>query len=64
VSVRGFNSKEMKGPNDEVIRREAGTYWGSLHVLEDGEVKYNIVANKSMRVADRKLLRETENLPA
>lgn len=50
----------MVGPNDEV-EVEQGSYWGSMHVLPDGEVKYNKAAKKSLKIAGRFALVYTDS---
>lgn len=59
VSLQGFGCKEVVGPNND-IKREMGSYWGSMHVLPNGEVRYNPTAIKSLQIAKRALLLDDE----
>jgi hypothetical protein len=61
VSLQAFGCKELVGPNNE-IERQKGSYWGSMHVLRDGEVKYNKKAITSLELAERALLNDNEEI--
>jgi hypothetical protein len=61
VSLQGYLCKEVVGSNNE-ISKEDGSYWGSMHVLRNGNIKYNPKALKSLEIAERALLHEDQEV--
>lgn len=45
-NVARLQKQRVAGPNE--VKVKEGTYWGTMHVLMDGQVKYNEVATRSL----------------
>jgi hypothetical protein len=53
ISVRGYYGSQDSAVGPITGAEKRRSYWGTMHVLHNGQAQYNDVAKKSLKVAAR-----------